>query len=552
MDEEDHIYKPCPSNCSECTKPLNETFMNCIDCKQNFFMTEDSRSCYQGEIDNYYLDINELIYKRCHPNCLRCFAKPLNNTFMNCKSCQYAHFLTEDTNSCYNIVIDNYYLDIRTLRRCHRNCFLCYGAPIDRYHMNCRNCKNNLYMTEDTDSCYRRVIDNYYLDNITLKRCHSNCLDCYDIEDNITFYNCLTCYEDWGVNENKYTCNDYINKNLENIFDFNISEAKDFYYDLQIEQNFLQFASTNYLKQNNHKNKTSINLGFCEAILKKSYNIPENETLYISILDVKQEGMKIPKVEYEVYKIDEDNHLKKLDLTLCKNTKIEISIPVAINGSIDIYNSSSGYYNDICYTTTSAYGTDICLDDRRNEFIENNLTLCEENCVLIDYDYNFQNAKCSCDVKINLPLVEDIKFNKEKLKNNFIDINNIANIQCLKCYKEVFKKDNIKLNYGFYIYLFIFLLYFICLFLFYYKFYYSFFAEVELIFTIEIDDINLNHMETNDKNENNLYQNQIIKRTKIIKIKKKIKILKNKKEIKFEKKMKIKNQTMILQKIKEI
>ena len=41
-------------------------------------------------------------------------------------------------------------------------------------------------------------------------------------------------------------------------------------------------------------------------------------------------------------------------------------------------------------------------------------------------------------------------------------------------------------------------------------------------------------METNDKNENNLYQNQIIKRTKIIKIKKKIKILKNKKEIKFE------------------
>ena len=196
LDEEDHIYKPCPSNCSECTKPLNETFMNCIDCKQNFFMTEDSRSCYQGEIDNYYLDIDELIYKRCHPNCLRCSAKPLNNTFMNCKSCQYAHFLTEDTNSCYNIVIDNYYLDIRTLRRCHRNCFLCYGAPIDRYHMNCRNCKNNLYMTEDTDSCYRRVIDNYYLDNITLKRCHSNCLDCYDIENNITFYNCLTCYED--------------------------------------------------------------------------------------------------------------------------------------------------------------------------------------------------------------------------------------------------------------------------------------------------------------------------------------------------------------------
>ena len=53
--------------------------------------------------------------------------------------------------------------------------------------MNCSTCKENYFMTEDTNSCYRRVIDNYYLDNITLKRCHSNCLDCYNIEDNTVF-----------------------------------------------------------------------------------------------------------------------------------------------------------------------------------------------------------------------------------------------------------------------------------------------------------------------------------------------------------------------------
>jgi len=144
------------------------------------------------------------------------------------------------------------------------------------------------------------------------------------------------------------------------------------------------------------------------------------------ILDVEENGMKIPKVEYEVYKINQENSLIKLNLNVCKNNKIEISIPIEINDNIDIYNSSSGYYNDICYITTSVYGTDISLKDRRKEYIDNNLTLCEENCILIDYDYIYKSAKCSCEVKIELPLIEDIKFDKEKLKNNFVDINNIT------------------------------------------------------------------------------------------------------------------------------
>ena len=97
--------------------------------------------------------------------------------------------------------------------------------------------------------------------------------------------------------------------------------------------------------------------------------------------------MKIPKIEYGVYYLKDENDLIQLNLTVCKDTKIEISISVPIEGNIDKYNSSSGYYNDLCYLTTSIYGTDISLKDRRNEFINNNLTLCEENCDLIDYNY---------------------------------------------------------------------------------------------------------------------------------------------------------------------
>ena len=199
------------------------------------------------------------------------------------------------------------------------------------------------------------------------------------------------------------------------------------------------------------------------------------------MIEVEQDGMKINKVEYEVFNINNENELIKLNLSLCKDTKIDVSIPAEIDDNIDKYNSSSGYYNDFCYILTSESGTDISLSDRRKEFIDNNLTLCEENCDLIEYDDFYKKAKCSCEIKIDVPLLEDIKFDKEKLKNNFKDINNIANIKFMKCYKVVFTTGNIKSNYGFYILGFIILLFLICLFLFYYKYYQLFFAEMNII-----------------------------------------------------------------------
>ena len=91
-------------------------------------------------------------------------------------------------------------------------------------------------------------------------------------------------------------------------------------------------------------------------------------------------GYKIPIINYEIYFPFNENYLTKLDLNFCKNEKIEVSIPVSIEKDIDKYNSSSDYYNDICSITTSKSGTDISLKDRRKEYIDNNMTLCEENC----------------------------------------------------------------------------------------------------------------------------------------------------------------------------
>ena len=63
--------------------------------------------------------------------------------------------------------------------------------------------------------------------------------------------------------------------------------------------------------------------------------------LYIYLIS-EEEGMKIPKIEYEVYyPLYNKNNLTKLNLTLCKGTKIEISIPVKINITLDKYNPKS-------------------------------------------------------------------------------------------------------------------------------------------------------------------------------------------------------------------
>ena len=148
--------------------------------------------------------------------------------------------------------------------------------------------------------------------------------------------------------------------------------------------------------------------------------------------------MKIPKIGYDVYSKSNGNKLEKLNLSLCDNNKISIFIPIKITENIDKLNISSGYYNDICYSAISDSGTDISLKDRKKEFIENNKTVCQEDCDFSDYDYITQRAKCSCKIKESSSSFSNMKINKLKFYEYFIDIKNIANIKILFCFKKLY------------------------------------------------------------------------------------------------------------------
>ena len=84
-------------------------------------------------------------------------------------------------------------------------------------------------------------------------------------------------------------------------------------------------TSTLIQKNNEETDNISINLGQCENKLKSDNNISENKSLYILEIITEEMGMKIPKINYEIYyPLNDNNKLEKLDLNSCKGEKIDI------------------------------------------------------------------------------------------------------------------------------------------------------------------------------------------------------------------------------------
>ena len=132
-------------------------------------------------------------------------------------------------------------------------------------------------------------------------------------------------------------------------------------------------------------------------------------------------------------------------------------------------NSSGRYYNDICYTAKSDSGADIILKDRKNNFISKNMAVCQDDCIFTEYDKNTKKVKCSCKIKEPSSSTADMNINIDKLLKNFIDIQNIANIGLLVCYKKLLSLKHAIKNIGFLILIPIVILHFICIILFYCK-----------------------------------------------------------------------------------
>ena len=335
----------------------------------------------------------------------------------------------------------------------YENKFMCYMKNSSKYNKHlCDICNKELmtnYSELNAINCYESENDDYELFLTSENYQYS-----IDYSSKIMF--------DLLKNETIQTIIDNLIKGFDQI---EIGSGQDI--KITDKDKTIILTSTLNQKENEDQNYITMDLGECENILKKRYNLSCNDSLYILQVIVEEEGMKIPKVEYEVYyPFYNSKNLTKLDLSLCKDTKIEISISVKLNGTLDKYNPKSDYYNDICIKATSDSGTDITLNDRKNEFVNNNLSLCEENCELIEYNIEKAKAKCSCDVKLKIPTNSEIKFNKNDFFKSFTGIKNLFNLNIMKCYKIVLKIKSLTKNYGFFFVDSVILLYFFALFIF--------------------------------------------------------------------------------------
>ena len=232
-------------------------------------------------------------------------------------------------------------------------------------------------------------------------------------------------------------------------------------------------------KKDNNDNVSILKLKDCEERLKSNNGISENETLLIFKIDVYKDGLLMPVIEYEVYHPTE---FYKLDLSVCDDINIEISLPVSIDeDELYKHDPSSDYYNDKCYSYTSDQGTDLTLSDRQNEYADNNLTICEDNCELIDYDKETKYASCNCSIKSDINIDTEEVIDKDKLLNSFIDIKSMMNLDILKCYYTLFTKEGIINNIGSYILLATILIFIVSLIIFISKGYNILIRQINLI-----------------------------------------------------------------------
>ena len=282
--------------------------------------------------------------------------------------------------------------------------------------------------------------------------------------------------------------------------------------DLYILDEQVKFQITSSSNQNNkeYDDISTIKLGECENKLKKFYNINEDEDLLIFKSDIYYEGLLSPIVIYELY---HPTTKIRLDLILCQDVQINITVPVKINEN-DLYkhDPTNKFYNDICYSYTSEKGTDITLNDRQDEFIDKNLSLCESGCNYTSYDSKNQKVVCNCMTKLDLPLIKDIKIDKELLKKNFLDLKSLINLNVIKCFTELFSKKGLKKNLGSYIILSVIFIFIISYNVFFLVEYDMLVDKIEQIIEYKINrqkqpnnkDINLQKSDSNkDINNNN-------------------------------------------------
>ena len=469
-----------------CNYIINVCHEKCIKCNNINFSLSKSNCMEKMCKNNYYYDLND--YTNCIQKSNLCYEK--------CNTC--TEIGDDNNNKCDSCIYKYDYLSK------DKNCVICdrnkrffyYDANINKneclYNTENNKCPDNFpYLIDKSNECINFCPDNYYLVNdsklcifkcenynFTLKNNYCICVNGnldkksdYEIYC-IKFNNTENSNNTENLNNNNSLIEE-IKKNSSSIDDLidniaeNIKDLKN--EEILINENDIIIHIINSSLNNEDidkyikKNLSYIFLGECENKLKEYYNLNKSYPLVLLITENNSNKLDLIKsIKYQIF----DQEGNELNKNICYNTNIiiyyiindtkgKIDIPLIeylIDNNIDLFNISSEFYNDRCFSFNYK-NNDITINDRI-EKIYSSVSICEANCTLIEYNEELKRSKCSCPYNSNS---NDIEL-KNRTKNIFDNINDQINYKILSCYK-IFNKFFKKFfkNMGFWIFFTVFL-----------------------------------------------------------------------------------------------
>uniref|UniRef100_A0A671VLW9 Proprotein convertase subtilisin/kexin type 5b n=1 Tax=Sparus aurata TaxID=8175 RepID=A0A671VLW9_SPAAU len=179
--------KKCSSLCETCVGSRSD---QCTTCRTGFHLNEGSNTCVANCADNFYLDRDSNICRRCPENCKRCTAS------IFCTECKPGMSL--QANKCQMTCDPGTYYNghRRTCEPCHRACATCAGVEA------CTKCADG-YLLEDW-RCVSTCSSGYYLSEQTsdngqvqrsCKKCDHSCYECLGPGER----NCSSCVSGYNL-----------------------------------------------------------------------------------------------------------------------------------------------------------------------------------------------------------------------------------------------------------------------------------------------------------------------------------------------------------------
>ena len=459
------FYIQCYDNCKSCSDTSDDiNDQKCTVCKDNYYFEYDTKNCYDENYYNkgYYLNSTDNFWRKCHESCSTCttYYENGNTNCVLCNNDEGYYSFEDNITLCHNESNkpNNYYLNrtSNTFIKCYSTCLTCSNKGNDSEHM-CINCLNDLVFYKNNclticpkdyfnyeNYCYSECPNNYYSYSIT-RQCVSVCP-----ENSTLSYNKKNCVQN-GYNLN-ITSNELIDLISNNLLSYANNQSAIIgensviqVYGIKDSESIAKIAELEKL--------SIIQLNECYEILKKSYNIKENEDIIMLKVDENKTDSNTNIISFYLY----DYNGNQLNLSLCENNNITILTPIIntnnldlttsknlyINNNIDVFNSQEDFFNDFCHSYTLNDSSDITLNDRQKYY--QNVSFCSDECYY--NNVNYSNLYVNCECSTNNANISNIKTYFKILRSGFIN----TNIKIIKCYKLFFNSKYVNKNLGFWI-----------------------------------------------------------------------------------------------------